>query len=455
MRRPSLIYPAVIAAACSATPPGPRAEGAASPPTYYRDIQPLLERNCAGCHGGDRPKGRLSLETLEGLRTGGKKGDPLVPGKPSESLLYLLASRERKPFMPPKEEDALEKADLEVMRAWIEAGAAEGEPPPESLPYATPPRPPVYPRPPPIAALCYSNDGKRLFVGAYREVIVIEPEPDGPAPGPGRLVGEAERIHALALSPGEKLLAAAGGSPGLFGELQLWDPATGTMERYVRLGKDTLFAASFSPDGSRIALGGTDRSIHLLETATGKEVYSSEIHSDWILGLAFTADGSRIVSGGRDRTLKVSGAKDGKLIETLAAWNNPIHTVAARPGSSMVLAAGEGKTPAFFDAEALKEALKLEGQPGAVLASAFSADGKLLAVAGGSGEGRIYGADDGSRKAVFRGQTGWVYALAFRPDGERIAVAGYEGTVRIHETREGKEVRSFVPVPIAGAEEKP
>ena len=58
MRRPSLIYPAVIAAACSATPPGPRAEGAASPPTYYRDIQPLLQRNCAGCHGGDRPKGR-------------------------------------------------------------------------------------------------------------------------------------------------------------------------------------------------------------------------------------------------------------------------------------------------------------------------------------------------------------------------------------------------------------
>jgi hypothetical protein len=355
----------------------------------------VLKRICTGCHGGERPKGGLSLETLEGLRAGGKRGVPLVPGKPSESLLYLLAARERKPFMPPKEEDALQKADVAVLRAWIEAGAAEGEPPPESLPYAVPPRPPVYPRPPPIAALCWAKDGKRLFVGAYREVLLVDPEPDGPAPGPGRLVGEAERIHVLALSPGEKLLAAAGGSPGLFGELQLWDPASGAMVRYVRLGRDTLFAASFSPDGSRIALGGTDRSIHLLETDTGKEVYASEIHSDWILGLAFTADGSRIVSGGRDRTLKVSGAKDGKLIETLAAWNEPMNTVTARPGTSVVLAAGDGKVPALFDAETLKESRKLEGQPGAVLASAFSADGKLLAVAGASEEGRIYGVDDG------------------------------------------------------------
>jgi dipeptidyl aminopeptidase/acylaminoacyl peptidase len=455
MPRPSLLYPAVIAAACSATRPGPAADGAAAPLTYYRDIQPLLQRSCTGCHGGERPKSGLSLETLDGLRAGGKKGVPLVPGKPAESLLYLLASRERKPFMPPKEEDALGKSDLSIIRAWIETGAAGGEPAPESLPYAVPPRPPIYPRPPPIAALCWSKDGKRLFVGGYREVLLVEPEPDGPAPEPGRFVGEAERIHVLALSPGEKLLAAAGGSPGLFGELQLWDPASGVMKRYVRLGRDTLFAASFSPDGSRIALGGTDRSIRLLETDTLKELYASEIHSDWILGLAFTADGSRIISGGRDRTLKVSGAKDGKLIETLAAWNDPIHTVTARPGSPVVLAAGEGKTPVLFDAEALKESRKLEGQPGAVLASAFSADGKLLAVAGASGEGRIYGVDDGALKAVFRGHTGWVYALAFRPDGERIAVAGYEGTIRIHETREGKEVRSFVPVPIAGAEEKP
>ncbi len=427
--------------------------GPAGDITYHQHVLPILRKNCMGCHGGDSPRSDLSLETLDGLKQGGKKGPPLVPGKPGESLLFILASREKKPAMPPKKEDALTADEIEVLRLWIEGGAKPGEPvaAAETSPYSGPLEPPVYPRPPVVPALAYSADGSRLYVAGYREVLVHEAEPEAPgsqdpAVPLSRLLGEAERINALAVSPDGKRLAAAGGSPALFGELQLWSTLDGKLERFVRIGRDTLFAAAFSPDSKRIAVGGTDRAIHLIEVETGKELYASEVHSDWIFGLAFTPDGSRIASGGRDKTVKLSGAADGKFVSTLGSFNEPITSVQARPGTAFVLGSGEGRSSTLFDAKELKEVRKYEGQPGAVLATAFSADGKLFAAGGSGDEVRVLAAEDGARKATFRGHKEWIYAVAFRPDGERLATAGYEGVVRIYGLKDEKERRSFIPI---------
>ena len=115
----------------------------------------------------------------------------------------------------------------------------------------------------------------------------------------------------------------------------------------------------------------------------------------------------------------------------------------------MVAGIADARTPALYDAKELKEVRKCEGQSGNILALAFSADGKLLASGGAGDEVRVYQADDGARKATLRGHADWVYAIAFRPDGARVATAGYEGTVRIFGLTDEKEIRSFVPVPIA------
>jgi mono/diheme cytochrome c family protein len=179
----------------------------AGEPTFYQNVQPILQKSCVGCHGGDSPKGKLSLESLESLQVGGKKGPPVVPGKAEESLLYLLASRKKKPAMPPKAEDSLAAADIDVIRAWIDAGAPPGEPKVEAAPYSRPLLPPIYQRPPLISALAYSTDGRRLFVAGYREILVVDAEPDSPqgASPRARLVGEAERLNALGSSSGRPM----------------------------------------------------------------------------------------------------------------------------------------------------------------------------------------------------------------------------------------------------------
>ena len=419
--------------------------------TFYQHVHPILQNNCIGCHGGEKPKGRLNLETLASLLKGGEEGASVVPGASEESLLYLLVSGEEKPRMPPKREDALTDEDVKTLKLWIDGGALPGEAIVE-VPYSSsrPLNAPVYQRPPVISALAYSNDGKRIFVSGYQEVLVHEAEPPGGAPATplARWVGEAERIHALAVSPDGRFVAAVGGSPVRYGELQIWNVETCNLMSFARIGRDTLFAVTFSPDGKRVAVGGTDRSLHIVDAETAEELYSSEVHSDWIFAVAFIDEGSRIVSSGRDKTLKVCDASDGGAVKTLAILEQSVLTVVPQPGTSEVFVAGEIKNPLLYNHEKRSMGGTFEEQPGVVLAGTFTQDGKLIALGGAGGEVRVYTVGNRKRIATFTGHKGWIYALAFRPDGERLAVAGYEGVVRIYSLSDKKEVRSFVPVPL-------
>ncbi len=87
----------------------------------------LLRRKCFPCHGGkpDKIKGEFDLTTRNGLIAGGESGHPgMQPGRPKASAIYRAARREDPDFeMPPKENDRLTVAELELLRDWIAAGA--------------------------------------------------------------------------------------------------------------------------------------------------------------------------------------------------------------------------------------------------------------------------------------------------------------------------------------------
>ncbi len=423
---------------------------AAAAVTYHSQVSAIVKKRCIGCHGGETPKGRLSMESLEDLLEGGRKGEPLVAGNLSGSLLFQLITGSKKPAMPPRKQGPLTKEEIAVFRGWILGGLKAGEKSKEVAPYSTPLSAPVYKRAPAVTALAYDQSGRNLYVAGFKEILVYEAEPEESSTvyPIARLLGEAESVNALQLSPDGRLLAAAGGSPARFGELQLWDTGSHQLARFVRLSSDCLYALAFSASGDRLAVAGTDRAVHVLDVKTGETIYSSEIHSDWIFGVAFSADGTRLASAGRDRTVKVSAADDGKFLKNLATIEGSVMRVVQRPGSQQFLIGARSRHAIFYDAKEMKEVRKLERQPGAVLAAAISSDGKLVAVGGDASELRVYESDAGKRKWSLTGHKDWLYALAFRPDGQRLAASGYEGVVRIYDMDQGKEVRSFSAVPI-------
>jgi cytochrome c553 len=89
---------------------------------FREQVWPLLEARCVKCHGTEKQKGDLRLDSREAALKGGENGPALVPGKPEESLLIKLvhhADKDR--TMPPKEK--LKDKEITVIEAWIKAGA--------------------------------------------------------------------------------------------------------------------------------------------------------------------------------------------------------------------------------------------------------------------------------------------------------------------------------------------
>ena len=71
---------------------GSRALADAKNPTYDDDVLPIVKQSCVNCHGNDKQKGGLNLETYATMSQGGSSGVVVVPGNPSKSRIYTLAA---------------------------------------------------------------------------------------------------------------------------------------------------------------------------------------------------------------------------------------------------------------------------------------------------------------------------------------------------------------------------
>src|SRR5665213_4336928 len=54
---------------------------------YVTEIKPLLARHCTSCHGTEKQKSGLRLDTGAAAAKGGDNGAAIEPGKSAESLL--------------------------------------------------------------------------------------------------------------------------------------------------------------------------------------------------------------------------------------------------------------------------------------------------------------------------------------------------------------------------------
>lgn len=93
--------------------------------SFQRDVLPIFEARCIECHGPDKVKGSLRMDTVAHLFGGDPEWWTVVPGKPDESLLLdrIELPADDPDAMPPKG-DRLTPAQIAVVRTWIAEGAS-------------------------------------------------------------------------------------------------------------------------------------------------------------------------------------------------------------------------------------------------------------------------------------------------------------------------------------------
>lgn len=94
------------------------------PVNFSRDIRPILNQNCVGCHGGVRQKGGVSfIFRDEALGTGKSGRRTIVPGNPDSSeLMARVLSHDSESHMP-YHGPMLNDQQVGLLRQWIKEGA--------------------------------------------------------------------------------------------------------------------------------------------------------------------------------------------------------------------------------------------------------------------------------------------------------------------------------------------
>ena len=107
----ALIVPSVIAAD----------KNIAGDKFFEEKVRPLLAEHCFSCHGPDKQKGGLKLDSKAAMIKGGDIGTAIIPGDPAASLMIKALGYEGDLKMPPK--GKLNSKQIADLSAWIKMGA--------------------------------------------------------------------------------------------------------------------------------------------------------------------------------------------------------------------------------------------------------------------------------------------------------------------------------------------
>jgi hypothetical protein len=89
---------------------------------FEKHVRPVLVEKCVSCHGAEKQKGGLRLDTREAVLKGGERGPGVVPGKPKESILLRAVRHVDEDLKMPPSGKLLER-EVAGLEKWVELGA--------------------------------------------------------------------------------------------------------------------------------------------------------------------------------------------------------------------------------------------------------------------------------------------------------------------------------------------
>ena len=484
----------------TAASPVTAAPATKDPVSYYRQIRPIFQANCQGCHQPAKAKGGYVMTDFSRLLAGGEsKEKAIIARQPQRSHLLKLITPDKGEAEMPEGRPPLHATEIDLIQNWIAQGAADDTPANARERYDMD-HPPVYSRPPVITSIDYSPDGQWLAVAGFHEVLLHKADGSGLA---ARLVGLSERIESVQFSPDGTRLAVAGGLPGRAGEIQVWDVGNRKLTLSHSVTYDTLYGASWSPNGQLIAFGGGDNTVRVIEAASGKQVLFMGSHSDWIRDTAWSLKGDHVISVSRDMTAKLTELSTQRFVDNITsitpnALKGGIGAIARHPLREEILMGCSDGVPKIYQifrtaarqiGDDSNGILTFEPMLGRVTAVTFSRDGKLLAAASAlDGKGEIFASTftfasnaipnemagvmrkipasrspqdkeviekykaSGTKKLfkITVPQAG-LFAVAIAPDSKTIATAGSDGLIRLITAETGAVAKEFPSVQVMAA----
>jgi WD40 repeat protein/tRNA A-37 threonylcarbamoyl transferase component Bud32 len=290
-------------------------------------------------------------------------------------------------------------------------------------------------------------DGERLATAALDGTIQIRNTKTG------KVEQSFERldgvVSSVVISPDGGHVAAAAGwvtPQGNFGsDVLVWDVRLKKLAFSFQMARVEVGGLAFSPDGKRLAWGGTGGRVEVRETATGRLLLPLAGHTEAVMGVAFSPDGKQLATTSNDRSAKLWDAQTGLVLATFRGHSARVGALGFDPAGWRLATGGRDGLVKVWDVLAGPTPRRLRGHTQPVRSLSFSPDGRLATCSidkvllwepRSAGKPRELDCD--------------AQRVAFSPDGRRMAAAiGWltnaerPGVVEVWDVRQGRKLHTL------------
>jgi WD40 repeat protein/serine/threonine protein kinase/tetratricopeptide (TPR) repeat protein len=234
-------------------------------------------------------------------------------------------------------------------------------------------------------------------------------------------------------SPDGTRLASAGNDR----TVRVWDARTGFLLHELQGHGDEITSVAWDPQGTRLASVDARGMLRLWGASTGEALLAVRAHPAGSDSVCWGPTGDRLASAGRGGVIKIWQARTGRPLHTLRGHTSRVQCVSWSPQGDRLASAAWDETIRVWDAAACQQLLQINNSAW-MPRVCWCPDGQRLA--SNSRDGltvKIWEAATGKELRALKGHRGEVVGVAFSPDGKRLASAGIDGMVRTWDTDTG------------------